>query len=263
MNPSLPRWSATTYAANAGHHRLFDERVLGPLEIAEDAAVLDVGCGSGHLTARLAELAPRGRVVGLDAEPDMVAYASRTHLSPNLRFVCGLAQQVDALPEVKGPFDLAISTAALHWVPEDDHPAVLAGIAGVMRSGGVLRIDCGGHGQIAAPRAILNEESRALGGPVDPWYFPRAEEYAELLGESGFTVDHAELIIERRPMPDRAALTGWLRSQVTNAYDPGLPAQHLDRFRSRVEQRAVRELERADGSYDLDYVRLDVLARRP
>jgi trans-aconitate 2-methyltransferase len=130
----------------------------------------------------------------------------------------------------------------------------------VLRDGGLFRAEFGGAGQIVATRAILDEESAALGGPASPWYFPTPEGYAGAVEAAGLSVRRIGLVRQRRAMPDAAALTGWLRSQVLLAYLPGLPADAHEEFLRRVETRATGELRRADGSYDQDYVRLDLLA---
>ncbi|MBD0275998.1 MAG: hypothetical protein ICV73_29235, partial [Acetobacteraceae bacterium] len=89
------------------------------------------------------------------------------------------------------------------------------------------------------------------------------EDYAELLDAAGLGVRDGwlRLLRQRREMPDRAAFVGWLRSQVLVAYDPVVPRDRLAEFRAAAEDRALAELRRADGSYDQDYVRLDLLAR--
>lgn len=257
-------WNGLLYAANAAHHRAFDRDFLRGLSLAPDARILDLGCGVGELTERLADMVPDGHVLGIDASPSMIEAAS-ARSRPNLSFAVLSAQQVD-LPSVGGrPFHLVVSTAMLHWIPEDQHPGVLSAIRRVLRPGGVFRAEFGGHGQIAVARRILNTESARLGGPVDPYYFPDADTYRRLLAEAGFHFEPVDVrtVPQRRPLPDQPAVIGWLRSQVSIAWETGLPDHAVDRFRARVERRATEELRRADGSYDQDYIRLYVTARAP
>ena len=164
---------------------------------------------------------------------------------------------------VDGPFDAVLSTAALHWVPGADHPAVLRQVRDLLRPGGVLRAEFGGAGQIAATRDLLDEESTRRGGATSPWYFPSAQEYRELVVAAGLDAQEVRLVEQRRSVPDATAVVGWLRSQVLIAYEPGLPPGALDDFRAAVERRAVTELVRPDGTYDQDYVRLYLRAVRP
>jgi hypothetical protein len=69
------------------------------------------------------------------------------------------------------------------------------------------------------------------------------------------------LLPQVRRFDTAAEMLGWLRSQTFPAYEPALPAAAVAEFRRRAEDRAVAELRRADGSYDLDFVRLDLLVR--
>src|SRR6478609_3861245 len=88
--PQQGSWDGGLYAANSSHHRATDDVVVEDLERAgvlrPDARILDVGCGHGDLTARLAGLVPDGEVVGIDASADMVTTAAQRHQAPNLRF---------------------------------------------------------------------------------------------------------------------------------------------------------------------------------
>lgn len=256
-------WDGGLYAAHSRHHRATDERLIADLELRPDSRVVDLGCGSGDLTARLAELVPEGEVVGVDASASMVEVASGRHVAPNLRFVHLPAQRLAEAVE-PGSVDAVVSVACLHWVPETDHPAVLGQVATVLRPGGILRADFGGCGQIAAPRVILDEESAALGGPTDPWYFPLPADYAPMLDAAGLSVEdgHVRLRHERRSFPDADAVLGMLRSQTYMAYDGAMTPQDRVRFHAAVDARAPRDLLRHDGTYDLDFVRMDVLARR-
>ncbi|HZB50072.1 MAG TPA: methyltransferase domain-containing protein [Mycobacteriales bacterium] len=263
--PAQPRWDARLYADNTGHHRRHDDDFLRGVAFRRGARVLDIGCGVGDLTARLAQLVRDGDVLGVDADPDMVATARARAGSPVLRFAVGRAQELHRVVPAAS-VDIAVSVACLHWVPAADHPGVLAQVRRVLRGRGVLRAEFGGSGQIAAVRALLDEESARHGGGPAGWCFPTPETYSALLADAGFDVGPAaagwvRLLRQRRRIPDESAFVGWLRSQVLAAYDPVLPAERVRDFRRVAEDRALAELRRADGSYDQDYVRLDLLAR--
>ena len=88
-------WDAELYAANTVHHRRHDDEFLGPLTLPSGARVLDVGCGVGDLTARLAGLGAGVDVLGVDADPGMVAAATDRYGSPSLRFAVCRAQELD------------------------------------------------------------------------------------------------------------------------------------------------------------------------
>ncbi|MGN6246689.1 MAG: class I SAM-dependent methyltransferase [Motilibacteraceae bacterium] len=255
-------WDGSLYAEHTAHHRTNDANVLADLHPPADGTVLDVGCGVGDLTERLIELVPQGSVLGVDADPSMVEQAAR-RARPGLTFAVAPVQDLTAVAD-DASVDLVVSTACLHWVPAADQPVALAELARVLRPGGTLRIDMGGAGQIAATRELLDAVSESLGGPSSPWFFPTPDEYRELLAQAGFDVETARLRLlrQRRPVPDETAVLGWLRSQVLLAYTAGMDGETAAAFTAEVERRAVDGLRREDGSYDQDYVRLDVLATR-
>lgn len=258
-------WDGRLYADNTAHHRRYDEAVLSTLAVPRGGRILDLGCGVGDLTARLAGLVPDGEVVGVDAAADMVDTARASVHEPNVRFATARAQELDTVA-AENAFDAVVSVAVLHWIPAAEHPLVLAQVARVLRPGGVLRAEFGGAGQIAAVRDVLDAESTALGGGRSPWYFPDVDEYRALLAQAGFAVDGdgwVRLVRQRRSFADEPAFVGWLRSQVLIAYDSVLAAEAIPQFRRAAEERALRELRRADGSFDQDFVRLDLRAILP
>jgi trans-aconitate methyltransferase len=257
-----PRWDGALYAANTAHHRRHDEDFLRGVTFRRGARVLDIGCGVGDLTARLAQLAVDGEVVGIDADADMVATARQRSAAAGVRFAVCRAQELDRLLPADS-VHVAVSVAMLHWVPAAEHPTVLAQVRRVLRPGGLFRAEFGGSGQIAAVHALLDEESAGVGGGPARWFFPTVERYSQLLEDAGFSVPPAgwvRLVRQRRRIPDEEAFLGWLRSQVLVAYDPVVPAAQLRRFRAAAEERALSQLRRHDGSYDQDFVRLDLLA---
>jgi trans-aconitate 2-methyltransferase len=259
VSAPLPAWHAATYAANRGHHQVHDEAFLATLPLRPSDRLLDIGCGSGELTSVVAGLVRDGHVVGLDGSPSMIEAATATG-APNQSFVLGPAQQLGQL--VAGEeFDGIYSRAALHWVPRADWPAVLGAARSLLAADGWLRIECGGGDNVAAPQQLLDDISAGFGGPVAPWNFLPAGGALDLLEESGFGLgadDWVRTVAQRR-LFDREGVLGWLRSQCENAYLIGLPAEQHEPFRHAVTER-IDELRRADGTYDVTFVRLDLLA---
>ena len=124
----LPAWDGARYAANTGHHRVYDQLYLDTLPLRAADVVLDLGCGSGDFTAIVAALVPDGEVVGVDPQPTLLGEARR-RAAPNQRFVQGAVQQLGALFPVAGSFDVVMTRAVLQWVPLADHPGRSAGWA--------------------------------------------------------------------------------------------------------------------------------------
>lgn len=90
-----PAWSGRAYAAESAHHRSYDDWFLDRLPPAPDDVVIDLGCGSGELTARLAEIVNGGRVIGVEPDGSMLEAAHR-HAAPNLEFVQASAEEFDS-----------------------------------------------------------------------------------------------------------------------------------------------------------------------
>lgn len=126
-------WHAADYAPHSDLQAAMFDEVLAHLVLRGDEQVLDLGCGDGKLTVRIAERLPGGAALGVDASADMVAHAQASFgapRQPNLRFEVADARQ---LP-YRAAFDLLVSFNALHWVP--DQQAALRGIRRALKAGG-------------------------------------------------------------------------------------------------------------------------------
>ncbi len=94
---TLVPWDGEAYAANTGHHRRYDDEFLATLDLRSTDRVLDLGCGSGDFTAKVAALVPDGHVVGLEPQQTMIDIARR-RAQPNQSFVLAPAQDLAAQP---------------------------------------------------------------------------------------------------------------------------------------------------------------------
>jgi trans-aconitate methyltransferase len=258
----LPAWDGEQYAANTAHHRRYDDRFLATLPLSPADRVLDVGCGAGDLTATVAARVPDGHVVGVDPQPSLLVEAA-SRARANQSFVESSAQDLaTALPD-NDAFDVIFSQSVLHWIKQEDHPAVLQQCHRLLRSGGALRIECGGGDNVREVVRFLDGVAHSVAGdraPTAPWTFLHAGAYLDLLLEVGFDVERGcvHTVAQRRSF-DRDTVTGWLTSQALQAYEIDLPSHQREPFRREAIAR-VDELRRPDGTYDLTFVRLDLLA---
>jgi trans-aconitate methyltransferase len=217
--------------------------------------ILDLGCGTGHLTSQLAHLG--ASVTGLDHSPAMIEQARLNY--PDLEFVEGDAAAF-AFAE---PFDAVFSNAALHWVKRAED--VVACVARALKPGGRFVAEFGGKGNIRAIHLALLQALRDLGqakGPDwNPWYYPSIGEYASLLERHGLAVRHAALFDRPTPLEEgERGLRLWLEMFAGGLLDT-LPPEAREQVIQSVE-RQLRPSRFCDGSWIADYARIRVLARR-
>ncbi len=249
-------WDAATYDRISAPQQAWAAEQLERLELSGDEVVLDAGCGSGKVTARLADLVPRGRVYGVDVAPSMAAHAARM-LGPRATIFCQDLVELD-LPE---PVDAAFSNATFHWVP--DHDALFAALHRTLKPGGQLVAQCGGRGNIDSFRreseALCRQEPFAPHFATwrQPWNYASAEETAARLQGAGFT--EVRCWLEAKPTtppePRNFARTVCLVRHL-EALPEALRASFLDGVMERVAARTGEPVV-------LEYVRLNIVARRP
>jgi len=245
-------WDADAYDGDHAFVYEYGEDLLGLLSPAADERVLDLGCGTGHLTAAVADTG--ASVVGVDRSREMLVEARTAH--PGLGFVHGDARR---LP-FEGAFDAVLSNAVLHWV--DDQDAALSSVHDALRPGGRFVAELGGAGNVSrivgAVEAELDKRGYEAG---DPWHFPTVGEYAGRLERHGFEVRSARLFDRPTALEDGAAgLGNWLR-MFGEALLGAVPEPEREAVRSAAADR-LREDLFEDGTWTADYRRLRFVAVR-
>ena len=143
------KWNSALYDEK---HSFVWKLAAGVLELLEPKPgerILDLGCGTGHLTEKIAEAG--ARVVGVDRSPEMIRQAKEKY--PALRFEVMDARELT----LDGPFDAVFSNATLHWIKEPER--VIAGIAKLLRPAAALSPSLAGK----ATPPNFSKPSRALG----------------------------------------------------------------------------------------------------
>ena len=244
-------WDAAAYAQNGAFVHGLAGGVLEWLAAQPGERILDLGCGDGHLTERIA--ASGARVTGLDASPQMAAAARARGIQVE-------EGSAEAMPFLEQSFDAVFSNAALHWVRGQD--AMLAEVRRVLKPGGRFVAEMGGQGNIAAIRVALMAVLARHGfdGREDNVnYYPTPDAYRRRLERHGFSVEQIALIPRPTPLAE-GGMSGWLRTFRRGVLDT-LP----EAIREKIVEETVSLLEPAlrdeDGNWTADYVRLRFIAR--
>jgi len=246
-------WDAKLYNAKHDFVWKFGSDVVSLLDPQPGERILDLGCGTGHLTAQIAESG--ARVTGVDRSSEMVMAARTAY--PNQKFEVVDARELKFNEE----FDAVFSNAVLHWIHEPVQ--VIEGVRKALRPGGRFVAEMGGKGNIAAVKGALDAALLDVGSPVagkvNPWYYPSISEYSALLENNGFEVAFITLFDRPTGLADGAeGLRNWI-VMFGSDYLAGLEATNRERFFRFVEKSLQAKLFR-DGQWWADYRRLRVVA---
>jgi trans-aconitate methyltransferase len=248
------KWNAGLYDAK---HAFVWEKAKGVVDLLAAKSgerILDLGCGTGALTAEIA--ACGAHVIGADRSAEMIEQARKKF--PAIQFeVC----DARVLP-FSNEFDAVFSNAALHWIPEAER--VIQGVARALRPGGRFVAEFGGEGNvqhvIAAIETALTECGISSNG-ANPWYYPSVAEYASLLEKHGLEVREAALFERPTKLEDGdRGLELWI-TMFGETFLQRVPPNASDNVLRAVERVARPTLWKADH-WELDYRRLRIEARK-
>jgi trans-aconitate 2-methyltransferase len=240
-------WDAKTYDRVSGPQLRWGTAVLDRLDLRGDERVLDAGCGTARVSELLLPRIPRGQLVALDADPAMIAEAQQRLAPFGERVQFLVANLLDPL-RIE-PVDAVFSTAALHWIR--DHDRAFANLAGVLRLGGQLVVQCGGAGNVSGFLSVMAELGEAAGAP---WYFATPADTEALLRRLGFDPVEVWLSDEPTRFETRDDMEAFVRTSCLGPWLANLPPEQHDSFSNLVAKRLP--------TLELDYVRLNIVARR-
>jgi trans-aconitate 2-methyltransferase len=233
------------------------EDLLQLIQIRPGLKVIDLGCGTGELTSRLAERLPDSEVLGIDSSPDMLA-KTQSFKGPNLNF------QLRDIQEIEGAWDLIFSNAAIQWI--GDHPSLVPQLFSHLNPGGQLVVQLPSNHNHPAHHMIVETASeqpyqRALNGwlrhsPVLP-----VEDYAELLYATG----GQDLVVFEKVYPhvleNSDAVADWSAGTALLPYMERLDAELRQAFMERYRQKLRRHWPHSPVFYG--FRRILFAARRP
>lgn len=235
-------WDTRTYDRDFAFVAAYGAELLDWLQARPGETVLDLGCGTGELAARIAESG--ATVIGIDSDPSMIAAARERLPDAELRVADGHDFAVEE------PVDAVFSNAALHWMPAAVE--VLGCVSDALRHGGRFVAEMGAKGNVATVMSAVDQACREAGLPERswPWFFPSPAQYAAMLEDAGLEV--RELDFRDRPtrLTGERGFAGWLAMFAGEALTD-VPPEVLDRAAEIARPALWR-----DGAWWADYRRL-------
>lgn len=259
-------WNTALYEGKHGFVWQYGEEVIDLLAPQPGEFILDLGCGTGQLTDKIA--ATGAKVIGIDRSLEMISKARENY--PQLKFTVADATNFT----VDRPLDAVFSNATLHWIKQPE--AVINCIQQSLKPGGRFVAEFGGKGNVKQIVQALTETLANSGYDVatNPWYFPSIGEYTSLLEKYGLEVTYARLFDRPTPLKDgNAGLANWLKMFAglapslygrkppigRCAFLAGLSAEEEKRIIDRVVTKLKPTLY-SDGIWKVDYRRIRVVA---
>ncbi|HLN06458.1 MAG TPA: methyltransferase domain-containing protein [Acidimicrobiales bacterium] len=254
------RWDPDQYSKFAAERAkpFFD--LLEMVKPVPGGRVIDLGCGTGELTAQLHARTRAATTIGIDSSEAMLAKA-RPHARNGLSFESGDINGFGA----ESTFDVIFTNAALHWVP--DHPRLLRRLAAGLRAGGQLAVQVPANSdhpshvvaaEVATEAPFLENMSDEPAEPVPAVCPP--ERYAELLDEIGFADQQVRLQVYGHRMTSTGAIVEWTRGTTLLRFQRVLPPELFDRFVERYRER-LREVLGDQAPYFYTFKRILFWAR--
>lgn len=258
------QWNPNDYEKNSSAQERAAEATLSRLDFGGNEDILDIGCGDGKVTMKMASRVPHGQVLGIDNSQDMVDFCRKRYPSsqyPNLRFELGDALNLNFNQE----FDLVTSFACLHWVK--DHLAVLRGVRRSLKPGGKMLIQCGGKStdddlaslvRYAIRSPMWSKYLREFSNPYGT-YGP--DEYNVWLDQAGLKGIKVELTIKDLIIHGKAEFEGFIRTTWLPITER-IPDELRHRFVSEISNMHLERRPPDDGLVRIGMAVLEVEAMR-
>jgi trans-aconitate 2-methyltransferase len=211
--------------------------LLALVRPAPQMRVVDLGCGTGKMTAFLHTRLQARDTLGIDRSARMLESAAAGEPLPGLRFEVGTIEAFDG----RSGYDLILSNAALHWV--EHHDALIPKLAASLKPGGQLAF------QVPAMHETLSHTVAEDLTKVEPfraafagWRRPQPvltpDAYARLLYRAGFADHHVRLVVYPHVLESREGVVEWMKGTLMTEYARHLPpelfATFVDEYRARL-----------------------------
>ena len=266
MDQRTYSWNPDDYLKHSCAQYEWAQELISKLYLNGEESVLDIGCGDGKITALISSYLKNGSITGIDSSADMIALAQKTFppsKHPNLSFV-----HLDATKlHFRHQFDIAFSTAALHWVK--DQISLLKGVKKSLKKSGRILFQMGGKGNAqdiiaAVDGTIKNEKWGAYFKDFSfPYAFYSPDEYKQLIDDARLEPKRLELIPKDMTQKGKENLAGWIRTTWL-PYTGRIPENKRDNFIDDVINSYGKTFPIDDnGLFHVKMVRLEVEAINP
>jgi trans-aconitate 2-methyltransferase len=255
---STDTWDPDQYRRFAAERRRPFDDLVAMVEPVPGGRAVDLGCGTGELTADLHRHLGAAETVGLDTSAAMLERAA-AHAAPALRFEQGDLGSWRTPDD--DPVDVVFANASLQWVP--DHPALLERLAAALAPGGQLAFQVPANHDHPS-HTVAAELGAELGlGPVGPGatVLP-PEDYATLLHGLGLGVPRVRLEVYGFDLPAAADVVEWTKGTLLTGYRARLDAAGYERFEAEYRRRLADRLGDR-RPYFYAFKRILAWARRP
>jgi trans-aconitate 2-methyltransferase len=252
-------WDPERYGRFAAERAAPFHDLLALVSPVPGGRVVDLGCGSGELTAQLHRLLAAGETLGLDSSPAMLERAAAL-AADGLRF-----ELRDIAGFRGGGWDVVFSNAALHWLP--DHEALFGRLVAALAGGGQLAVQMPAnhdHPTHLVAAEVAGEEpfGSALGGYRRTSPVQAPEWYATLLDRLGLVEQHVRLQVYLHHLAGREEVVEWVRGTLLTDYAARLPPELFERFLAGYRARLLPLLEDT-SPYRYPFKRLLLWGRVP
>ena len=244
------KWDSVLYDKKHDFVSEYGKGLLEYIPKDKEKSILDLGCGTGTLTAQLKKRG--GRVLGVDSSPSMIRQAVNQYQKVDF-LVCDAL----ALP-FQTEWDIVFSNAVFHWIP--DHDRLLKNIYKALKPGGRMICEFGAAGNLETVEKSFSAALNLFGHSYRPkWNFPTVEQFGELLIANGFVID--EIYDYERPTPLKdgsQGLSNWIQQFYASelaAVPKGLRLTVLDKAEEYAKEKIWNGAE-----WIADYRRLRVIA---
>ena len=247
------QWDGKKYADDFNFVPQYGEAVLDLITLPKGSFAVDLGCGNGALTVKLAEHGYD--VLGIDDSAEMLELAARLYPAIPFRKENALTFHLDQ------PADIIFSNAVFHWINKEDQQTMLNNIAENIRTGGELVTEFGGYGCAAAVHTTLARKFAERGlNYVFEFYFPTIGVYAPMLETAGLRVEYAVLFDRPTPQKSSDGLADWIRMFNMRPFETVDPDLREEIIRKTADD--LRPVLYHDGHWFIDYVRIRIRARK-